>query len=1134
MDLLFEANRLAGELASELRKTLRTEAEEKTPSGKRTIVAYSGNFQPFHAGHYKIYRTLVKKFGKDNVYVTTTNQQEEVDNPMSYADKKKLATQMFDIEDGKFQEVKNPFVPVELLKKYSPKDTSLVTVISTDDADAIAKSEYFHKYVDGQQLKGYTDAAYYLTVPELAMNIGGQHLTNPQIMQVLGSPKTSKGVKEKMFKSLYGADNPEMLALISNRAEPGAADLDGEFGKTDATGQKNASAPGKTKASGQDNETDDEEEADDDTPLMQQMIVNPLTGREIKVQSALKYPRWKPVYKKAEAKLKAAGIDRKNRVEEPEVNARYKARAKRMKKDELAEYLGQVLSEQLHNDARIHGTTLNVPGLGEVHLKLDESFLPGLKTESDAHAPVAIYVGRFQPFHKGHYHAYEDLVKKFGKENVYIATSNKTDGEKSPFNFNDKQNIITQLFDIDPSHVVQSVNPYKAVEITSKLPENTPVVFGLGEKDADRLAQSKYFQKYDPSKPLDVGYRDGGYTYIVPQLPMQINGKTITGTGVRDVFAKGSPDAQKALFHRLYGTDNPEMLGLITNRIKNGPFNPSPEKKTTSVKTNKKASTPDEKTKSGSMRSRLKDKIKNPETNNDIQVATALKYDKAHPAYKIAKKYLQGKNPLTESLLLEGGAYGHLLHPYEDLDMTFGDLRELTSRALGKGLDKDGPVMEKTDGQNIMFTVRDGQVKFARSIKHLKNRGEEAMSPEELRQKFSGRGAIEKTFGMAGNDLQHAVEQMPPEQVEQIFGDGRKFMSVEVIHPESENTIPYGRNVLVLHHTIEFDENGKPIGHNDKDSELMADALRDVGAEQQSEFGIQGQHFVVFDDADVEKMQQKIKKYNDEISKFESDNGLTDKNTIRDYKAAWWNNQMDRSKVKLTPEDREVLLGRWIDGNKSTRLTSLSSPEVQSWAKKVEPSVQSMNNKNIYPIQSLVARLGVDSLDRATSLLTSQNPQAGKILKAKLAKAFKTIHDSGDQDKISQIDRFMKLIDEIGLDRIVPSEGLVFSYGDKLYKFTGAFAPINRVIGAIKYDDTERGAPASEVPPTKEPSRMDKLKARTNPPEEPISTKTAIDPTAKVKNPETERDILVKTALKYDKSHPAYKAAEKLVHGKSN
>ena len=38
-----------------------------------------------------------------------------------------------------------------------------------------------------------------------------------------------------------------------------------------------------------------------------------------------------------------------------------------------------------------------------------------------------------------------------------------------------------------------------------------------------------------------------------------------------------------------------------------------------------------------------------------------------------------------------------------------------------------------------------------------------------------------------------------------------------------------------------------------------------------------------------------------------------------------------------------------------------------------------------------------------------------------------------------------------GLDAIVPSEGVVFKYKGKTYKFTGAFAPINQILGSLKF-----------------------------------------------------------------------------------
>ena len=38
-----------------------------------------------------------------------------------------------------------------------------------------------------------------------------------------------------------------------------------------------------------------------------------------------------------------------------------------------------------------------------------------------------------------------------------------------------------------------------------------------------------------------------------------------------------------------------------------------------------------------------------------------------------------------------------------------------------------------------------------------------------------------------------------------------------------------------------------------------------------------------------------------------------------------------------------------------------------------------------------------------------------------------------------------------GFEKIVPVEGIVFTYGGNTYKLTGAFAPINQILGTLKY-----------------------------------------------------------------------------------
>ena len=88
---------------------------------------------------------------------------------------------------------------------------------------------------------------------------------------------------------------------------------------------------------------------------------------------------------------------------------------------------------------------------------------------------IVIYPGRFHPFHKGHKSVYDTLIKRFGKQNVFISTSNKIDPPKSPFSFEEKRAMMA-LTGIDPSRVVQVKNPYQATEITASIWGNSIMI----------------------------------------------------------------------------------------------------------------------------------------------------------------------------------------------------------------------------------------------------------------------------------------------------------------------------------------------------------------------------------------------------------------------------------------------------------------------------------------------------------------------------------------------------------------------------------------------------------------------------------------------------------------------------------
>ena len=173
---------------------------------------------------------------------------------------------------------------------------------------------------------------------------------------------------------------------------------------------------------------------------------------------------------------------------------------------------------------------------------------------------VVVYSGRFQPFHKGHYATYQNLVKKFGKSNVYIGTSDKTDKLKSPFNFKEKKEIMMKMFGIPSNRIVQIKNPYAPTEILKNYDETTTAfITVVGEKDEARLG-GKYFTPYKGN--LEAGYKETGYVYTSPAQP-----NAISGTDVRNWLGSGDIDNRKKLFTKAYPKFDSKIFNLITTKL---------------------------------------------------------------------------------------------------------------------------------------------------------------------------------------------------------------------------------------------------------------------------------------------------------------------------------------------------------------------------------------------------------------------------------------------------------------------------------------------------------------------------------------------------------------------------------------
>ena len=69
-----------------------------------------------------------------------------------------------------------------------------------------------------------------------------------------------------------------------------------------------------------------------------------------------------------------------------------------------------------------------------------------------------------------------------------------------------------------------------------------------------------------------------------------------------------------------------------------------------------------------------------------------------------------------------------------------------------------------------------------------------------------------------------------------------------------------------------------------------------------------------------------------------------------------------------------------------------------------------------------------------------------------IVKASNQVRTGGDIKKMKTLKQQLEKLNSIGgLKKIVPVEGVVFKYKGKTYKFTGAFAPVNQILGLVSF-----------------------------------------------------------------------------------
>ena len=405
-------------------------------------------------------------------------------------------------------------------------------------------------------------------------------------------------------------------------------------------------------------------------------------------------------------------------------------------------------------------------------------------------------------------------------------------------------------------------------------------------------------------------------------------------------------------------------------------------------------------------------------------------------------------------LLKEGGAAGHMAHPFDDMELTFGDLKQMFKLGLSGKITTVGAPTEKLDGQNLFVTFKKGKLYSARNKGDIKNGG---MDYTAIASKFAGRGDIEEAFTFAFRDLQSAVQKLTEKQQIMIFKNGTVWMNLEVMYPKSSNVINYDGAYIIFHGSAEYNSDGEKVKDFPQYANILAGMIKQVNANTQKTFSIEKPKAITVGKSKGYK--QKLQSLISELTALQNQMNCKDDDTLAVWHQRWWErfitDELENKGLRIEPDSFKGLVKRWAFYDKSFPLNSRTLPGagLLEWAKDVESTkLKNQLKKNITPFENIVLRFGAEVLKNVSDVMALNPDSTTKKIKADVKQAIQTLSTSNDIEDLKVLQTQLSRIEAAGgIDSIAPLEGIVFNYKGKTYKLTGTFAPVNQLLGYLKF-----------------------------------------------------------------------------------
>lgn len=392
--------------------------------------------------------------------------------------------------------------------------------------------------------------------------------------------------------------------------------------------------------------------------------------------------------------------------------------------------------------------------------------------------------------------------------------------------------------------------------------------------------------------------------------------------------------------------------------------------------------------------------------------------------------------------IIEGGASGHLKHPYEYIDDTLQDLIDLIRDLFSNNIQD---ITEKIDGYNIQVSKNtDDRCIFIRNKTDL-NSEKGGMYLEDILSKWNDKPNVRDVFYSTCQKIEESLENIPYT----LFNERgyRKFINCECVSEGKTNVMYYNTMQVFMHDVWIYKKQDGEWVHVDTNKDILKDIRNKISKNINCVTVTPNVYIKTSEDLNkksIEYISQLKKIFN---NKYNS--------SIREVLERRFDEYLSEKGIQLSDTElKSTLFKRWVLGEKGTNikyiLNSITDEKARADIKDIDSNARTRSSIKDYcyaPFKKIFTNIGNTILKNVNNLINSTDFKDSTIEKIyqDYRDSIQNILKNGSEDDINKTYSILQILDtDVDINN---TEGIVFLYKDKLMKVTGSFAGLNQIFG---------------------------------------------------------------------------------------